>query len=240
MRTLRAELVHRINRRGVRRASSVVVMTNRIQNELIRLYPANARVIRPGISANGFGQKSVNSASDGRVRVLSVGRLESSKRIDWILQALAALDNSFIEKPDWLLEIVGDGPAAEPLKQLAQLLGLDGRTVFLGHVSEAELAKAYARASLFVMPAVQGYGLPALEALSRGLPTIVHKDSGVSEILEGSPWVELVDGDKASLAEAIRIMMGRLQRKDLMNCGRPALPTSSEWAKAVCDMCGWI
>ena len=33
------------------------------------------------------------------------------------------------------------------------------------------------------MPAVQGYGIPAIESLQRGIPVLLHRESGVSDIL---------------------------------------------------------
>jgi len=172
--------------------------------------------------------------------MLSVSRLEPNKRIDWILRALAALHSkTSLNKADWVFEIVGHGPALESLKKLAQELGLAGQTIFLGHVSDDDLARAYSRAHLFIMPAEQGYGLPALEALRHRIPTIVHKDSGVSEILGRTPWTELVDGNNGSLASAIGTMMERLRNKSLFDSELPRVPINSEWAKAVCDACGW-
>jgi glycosyltransferase involved in cell wall biosynthesis len=240
MRALRAELVHRLNRRGVGRAARVIVMTEKIRKELQQLYAVDSLVVRPGVSSNGIDRKALEGVSKNPLRMLSVSRLESNKRIDWILHALAALDSDSSCNTEWTLEIVGEGPACEPLKQLAKRLELEDRTLFLGHVSDAELRDAYSRASLFMMPAAQGYGLPALEALSRGIPAIVHRDSGVSEILDGNPWVEVVGGESESVARAIRIMMDRVTNKTVLNHNRPAVPKSSDWAKAVCNVCGWI
>lgn len=239
-RAMRAELVHRLNRRGVRRASKVIVMTERIQTELRDLYGINALVVRPGVSDVETARTSPHIAS-ACVRILSVSRLERNKRIDWILQALAVIDaQKTTNTLDWKFEVVGDGPENGPLKRLATELGLQDRAIFLGHISDDDLTAAYARANLFLMPAVQGYGLPALEALSRGIPTIVHKDSGVSEILTGSPWVEIVDGANGSLTKAITVMLDRLKKDELVSCSMPALPTNVEWAKAICRACGWL
>ncbi|MBA3355850.1 MAG: glycosyltransferase family 1 protein [Pyrinomonadaceae bacterium] len=241
MRGLRAELAHRLNRRGVRRAAKVIVITEKTRKELQLLYGVDSLVVRPGVYSNGLIRESLNPVLVNPLRVLSVSRLETNKRIDWILQALAALNSSgSVTKTSWLFEIVGHGPAADSLKKLAAELGLADQTFFLGHVSDDDLAKAYSRANLFVMPAIQGYGLPALEALNRGLPTIIHKDSGVSEILRGSPWVEIIDGDNGSLTAAIETMLGRIKNKGLFDFDMPSVPTNSEWASAVCNTCGWI
>ncbi len=240
-RGLRGELVHRFNQRGMRRASKIIVMTDKIRNELRHLYGVDSLVVRPGVSSkNGFACDPRWTSSDS-LRILSVSRLEPSKRIDWILHAMAAIKSKYSTiQPGWRLEIVGEGPAGESLKKLATELGLLDRTSFLGHVSNDELASAYSRASLFLMPAAQGYGLPALEALDRKIPTVVHKDSGVSEILRGNPWVEIVDGDSEDLTKAIEIMMDRLNSKNVLTSAAPSIPKSSVWAQTVCSVCEWV
>jgi glycosyltransferase involved in cell wall biosynthesis len=211
-------------------------MTEKIRAELQKLYDIDAVIVRPGVSTRGSAIAS-SQKSSASLRMLSVSRLERNKRIDWVLRALATLDT---QNFDWKFEVVGDGAEVESLKSLAVELGLQDRAIFHGHLSEEKLAEAYARANLFLMPAVQGYGLPALEALSRGIPTIVHRDSGVSEILVGSSWVEIVDGNNGSLTKAITVMLDRLQEDVLTSCNMPAVPRSSEWARAVCRECGWL
>lgn len=234
--TLRGDLVHRLNRRGVKRASKTIVMTEKIQSELRELYDVDALIIRPGVPARSFPAAKTQTA--GPLRLLSVSRLEANKRIDWILRALAALKPS--QPSDWLFEIVGQGPDRELLRNLAAELGLGDRVLFHGHVSDEELNAAYARANLFLMPAVQGYGLPALEALRRGIPSVVHADSGVSEILGGSPWVEIVAGSNGELGEAIGIMLGRLTNGPLSLADAPRIPASNEWAAQICQACEWL
>lgn len=237
---LRGELVHRLNRRGMRRASKIIVMTKKIQSELRHLYGVDSMVVRPGVSLHGDTCDSVKPGSDP-IRILSVSRLEHNKRIDWILKALASFTSkNSMNQPGWTLEIVGDGPAREFLKKLAANLGLSDHAFFLGHITNDELAKTYSRASLFLMPAAQGYGLPALEALSRGIPTVIHKDSGVSEILRGSPWVEIVEGDSRALGSAIKTMLDRMNSKGVFTSSAPMIPKSSDWAEEVCTVCEWV
>ena len=238
---LRSESVHRLTRRGVRRAAKVIVMTERIRDEVSGLYGVDPLVVRPGVvSPIRLKPEPLGSLGKGPLRILSVSRLEASKRLDWILRALAALNSTAgWQKTDWVFEIVGQGPAGESLRTMARELGVADQTLFLGHVSDEDLGGAYERAQLFIMPAQQGYGLPALEALERGIPTIVHKDSGVSEILARTPWAELVDGDNGSLATAIANMNDRIKGQRLFDSDRPAVPTSFAWATAVCHACGW-
>lgn len=240
LRSSRAELVHRLNRRGVQRAVKVIVMTEKIRRELQQLYGVDAIIIRPGVSSDG-PQRPPSPGHGEPFRLLSVSRLEPNKRIDWILRALETLNaNGALGKTDWTFEVVGQGPADKSLKHLAEHLGLAERVSFLGHLAGDALAAAYARANLFVMPAVQGYGLPALEALQRRIPTIVHQESGVSEVLGDSPWVEIVNGENGSLARAIEKMKNHLATGQLVESNLPSVPTASAWATEISSACGWL
>lgn len=236
-RRLIGEIVHRINRRGVRQAKNVIVMTQRIADEIQSLYHVVPVVFRPGVNVE---PTAVVRTSDTTRRILSVSRLEESKRIDVAIDALSELlSDSSVRETDWQLEIAGAGPAREELQQFAKKRGVAENVQFLGRVSDEELEAAYARASVFVMPAVQGYGLPALEALCRHVPVVLHRDSGVSEILSDSPWTEVIDSNSA-LAPAINRLWERSQKNELTVRNLPAVPTDTQWATQIAKVCGWI
>jgi len=238
-RLLRAELVHRANRRGVARAGQVIVMTQVIAEEIRRLYGVSLQIVRPGVpplqgSTEGVA-KRLALAEGEPVRLLSVSRLEANKRIDWILQALA-------EAPpleNWALDVVGDGSQAAALKELAQRLELEQKVIFHGRVSDKRLEEIYGAAHLFLMPAVQGYGLPALEALAAGIPVILHHESGVAEILNGTPWAEVISSAPQSLGLAMSAMFARLRAGAFEGLERPEVPTEDDWARRICQACGW-
>lgn len=241
IRVARAEAVHRLNTRGARKANDVIVMTERIAAEVEALYDVTPIIIRPGVSALPLREREARCRT---VRFLSVSRLEDSKRISWILRALSDLEASpmpLSAEIDWKLDVVGDGPASKPLQELTQGLGLSNRVVFHGRVSDQTLEDVYGHASLFIMPAVQGYGLPALEALYRHIPVIAHSASGVSEILANTPWVEMLHGDKgADLSSAIVTMIQKINQKILTPESLPWIPVDSEWAAKICEVCKWV
>jgi glycosyltransferase involved in cell wall biosynthesis len=138
------------------------------------------------------------------------------------------------------LDVVGDGSQAPELKRLAQELGLGQKVVFHGRVSDERLKEIYDAGHLFLMPAVQGYGLPALEALASGMPVILHRESGVAEILGATPWVEIMDNAPGSLPLALNTMLGRLRENFFQTNAPPAVPTEDDWAQEICRTCGWI
>ena len=239
---IRGEIVHRINRRGASSALSVIVMTNAIADELRMLYSVEAKIIRPGVRMPSSPLLSHAQAVDN-VRMLSVCRLEPNKRLDWILNALAGLESSVVplsKKIDWTLDLVGDGSQREELQNLAGQRGIAERVVFHGRVSDARVEELFADAGLFLMPAVQGYGLPALEALARGVPVILHRESGVSEILKGTPWAEIIEDGTEDLASAINTMVNCLCSDELEKSPVPAFPTETDWAREICTLCRWL
>lgn len=106
------------------------------------------------------------------------------------------------------LVIAGDGDDRPRLEALAASLGLAGRVLFTGFVSEATLAELYDRAAVFVMPSRgEGFGLVYLEAMRAGRPSIAAQASAAAEIV--------VDGETGLLVDpldpdAIAGALGRL------------------------------
>lgn len=237
----RGGAVHWINKRGVQRARSVIAMTRAITEEIEALYGRRAIVIRPGVQVASQGARPAPAEPD-TIRFLSVSRLETSKRIDWMLEALAAIERSdtpLSAQSAWTLDVVGDGPEAARLRERADALRISAQVTFHGRVSDERLDHLFAQASVFLMPAVQGYGLPALEALARERSVILHRDSGVSEILHQPPWVETIAHGPEDLAQAIRRMVVSITSGALERQPKPAIPTANEWAQQIATQCGW-
>ncbi len=239
LRRLRGGLVHWINRRGAKRAAQLLAMTNRIGGELKALYDREPRIIRPGVARARETSQTAAAGREKRIHLLSVSRLERSKRLDLAIRSLAELRVAEASDTDWVLDIAGAGPAREELEALALSLGVERQVIFHGRVSDEELDKLFQQTGVFVMPAVQGYGLPALEALQRRMPVVLHRESGVSEILKDSPWVEII-GDGAELAPALRMLKDRLREGALGEGNLPAVPGDDQWAEEIAGACGWL
>jgi glycosyltransferase involved in cell wall biosynthesis len=136
---------------------------------------------------------------------------------------------------------VGDGSHRRQLEQRSAELGLTDRVRFHGWLNDEETGSLAAHANLFVMPAAQGYGLPALESLVRRTPVIVHRDSGVSEILASNQWVRIISAaDGADLAPAIAEMARTISQRVLPDYPVPMIPSERDWAAEMARICGWI
>jgi GalNAc-alpha-(1->4)-GalNAc-alpha-(1->3)-diNAcBac-PP-undecaprenol alpha-1,4-N-acetyl-D-galactosaminyltransferase len=98
--------------------------------------------------------------------ILSVGRLIFSKRIDLLLEIFAD-----VNRKDFNLWIVGDGPEHEKLVNLAKELNILDRVTFWGSRKDVDLF--YGQAKIFAFTSVsEGFPNALLEALASGLPSI--------------------------------------------------------------------
>lgn len=239
----RSAASERLTRRGLHQASPVIITTDVMADEVESLYGMRPVVSRQGVAGDRSRFRPRPLTPQKPMRLLSVCRLEDNKRIDWMLRSLAALEageTPLHVRKDWRLDVVGEGSREGALRSLAGALGLADRVVFHGLVSDERLEEIYGGADVFLMPAVQGYGLPALEALTRKIPVVMHAQSGVSEILGGTPWVEIITGGEETLTAGMGTMIARLLGGGLSERRLPDFPTESQWAEEVCRLCGWL
>ncbi len=105
--------------------------------------------------------------------VLSVGRIESVKRVDLIVRAMPHVDR------DIRLVIAGDGTQRENVERTAAALGVTSRTTFLGAVDDDQLVDLYADALAVVYPPFdEDFGYVTLEAFLARKPVVTCRDSG--------------------------------------------------------------
>ena len=105
--------------------------------------------------------------------VLSVGRLESVKRVDLLVSAMAHVDASI------RLVVAGDGTQRTNVEKLAAELDLSARIDFLGTVDDDALVALYRDALAVVYPPYdEDFGYVTLEAFLARKPVVTATDSG--------------------------------------------------------------
>jgi 1,2-diacylglycerol 3-alpha-glucosyltransferase len=112
---------------------------------------------------------------------LYVGRLAPEKNLDTLLSSWSDYRAS---GGTWSLVLVGDGPLARELRQLAAGSDFADDVIFAGLRNSAELREYYAFASCFVLPSMrEPWGLVVNEAMASGLPVVVSDRCGCAEDL---------------------------------------------------------
>ncbi len=182
------------------------------------------RPIAPADAADAAGRVGLSGPF-----FLFVGGFDARKNLAVLLHALAR--SSGPARPT--LALVGGTPdEADRLRAEARRLGVEGALRFLGAVPDDELACLYAAATALVLPSrLEGFGLPVVEAMHVGTPSIVSSAGSLPEIAGDAGLVCWPD-DAAGFADA----MHRLQaepdlRADLAARALRRAPRFT-WAKA--------
>ncbi|WP_295409061.1 glycosyltransferase [uncultured Thiocystis sp.] len=117
--------------------------------------------------------------------VLFTGSFDQRKNHPRLIQAYAQLPRSL--RVHRQLVIIGNGWGAiyAHLRKLGADAGLrPDELIFTGHVDDDDLLALYRLCDLFVFPSLsEGYGLPVLEAMACGIPTIASNTTSIPEVV---------------------------------------------------------
>ncbi len=165
-------------RAATRRASRIVTVSESTRRDLLERYP---RLDKTKVSVAPLAAElpaSIGKTPFESPYVVFIGTLEPRKNIVRLIEAFAAL------KGPYRLVVIGmRGWFYESIFETLQRLNLKERVVFTGFVKDSEKFAILNGASLFVYPSLyEGFGLPVLEALSLGIPTVTSNISSLPEV----------------------------------------------------------
>lgn len=157
------------------------------------------------LGIDGSGRAELSAERRRAPVVLIIGRTWSEERgkgHDELLEAWPDIRTAIPGAQFW---IVGEGDDTPRLEAKARELGVADAVRFLGRISDAELAGAYQRASLFAMPSIQeGFGLVYAEAMWHRVPCLASLDDAGAEIVRHGETGALVPyGDVAAVRETV-------------------------------------
>jgi len=162
--------------------------------------------------------------------LLTVGTILNRRCLPVLFNAAARLGRFW---PRLTLDVVGENRTHPPLDlpSLARRTGLHERARLSGFVSEAALADRYAAADVAVfLSEYEGFGLPALEALSRGVPVVTSTSPALGEIF-GEAALLVDPRDAVAVADAVdRVLRDPALRADLVARGR-GLAARHSWER---------
>lgn len=137
--------------------------------------------------------------------VVSLGRYDREKSLDWVLRAWAALAPDF---PDWRLRLYGEGASRDSLASLIDRLGIAGSATLEGITADPE--GALRRAKIHVMSSQhEGLPLTIAEAGRAGVPTVSFDSSpGVRALIANCDDGVLVPKNHlVALVDSLRCLM---------------------------------
>ena len=163
---------------GIKKKASVIGLSNLKQE-----------IIQSGIPLQQSEGKYAPHSIERQLRVIYVGKLIQLKHVDKIIEAMGILNNQKI-----YLEIVGEGPEEEKLKNLVNEKKLYEQVEFVDKLPREEVFSHMANANLFCMPSYpETLGLTYLEAMSVGCVPIGTMGEGIDGIIIDGQNGYLVD-----------------------------------------------
>jgi glycosyltransferase involved in cell wall biosynthesis len=110
--------------------------------------------------------------------------------------------NKVIKKMDNVrLVMAGSGDLMNKMIERTAKLGITDKFHFTGFLKGDDVFKMFSYSDLYIMPSIsEPFGISPLEAMQSGVPVIISKQSGVSEILKHAIKVDFWDIDKMANA----------------------------------------
>lgn len=226
-----------------RNADHVLTLTNGLLEELVARGVDRARTsLAPNaVDTKRFAPRRKDPGmllrfglTGGSFTIVYVGSLLHYEGLDDLLRAVALLVN---EGRELTVVIAGDGEAREPLRRLAQDLGIERRVKLVGRVDPAEVpavwsvgdAAAFPRKPFTVCELVSP--LKPLEPMAMGLPVVVSDVAALQEMVtDGVTGLVHQAADSASLAERLKALIDDRQLgPKLGQAAREAVLSERTW-----------
>ncbi len=190
-----------------RNTDAVTVVSKTIADDLVKVKKIYVRSM--GVDSQTL---FVPLRDSKRTNLLFVGRLVDKKGCDVLLKAFQIVLTTC---PNLRLNIIGDGPELNVLKDICISLGIDKNVEFIGALEQKELVRWYQTSRIFIMPSIvaktgdqEGLGLVAAEAMSCECAVIASNLDAVKDLIDNGCNGLLVDPeDEYCLANAIQSLL---------------------------------
>jgi glycosyltransferase involved in cell wall biosynthesis len=212
--------------RAARRVIAISKATRRDLVERYRIDPGKIRVVYHGrdeafVPVRDEEATRAIAAKYGieGAYCLHVGTLQPRKNLGLLVEAWALLRER-MQSPPKLLLAGKQGWLYEPLVRSVEERGLGDLIRFADYVERADLPALYSGALALTFPSLyEGFGLPALEAMSCGTPVIASSASSIPEVV-GDAGLLLDPHDTAAWVGAVeRLSSDEAARRDMSRRG---------------------
>ncbi|MEW5724867.1 MAG: glycosyltransferase family 4 protein [Thermodesulfobacteriota bacterium] len=221
----------RMQKKVSRRFRQIITVSRSAARDIARDFgvpPERFRVVPLGVNTELFRPRP------GIIR--QPGRLIVTNSADTPLKGLAYLllaVHRLARTREVRLTVIGQPRKDGAIRKLLGELDLGRRVTFTGRVSDEELVRHYARASIAVVPSVyEGFGLPAGEAMACGVPLVSTTGGALPEVV-GEAGVLVPPRDPDALVRALADLMDHPERAEALGqAGYQRVHRHFTWARA--------
>jgi glycosyltransferase involved in cell wall biosynthesis len=211
-------------------AAGLVACSQGLKARALKFLPsAEIDVIPNGIDLERFSPAPEFAAGRAALRLLTVGRLSTTKRLPLLIDAVDILNRQGCEVK---LTVVGGGALELPLRQMLEEKNLRGAVTLVGRRGAEQMPETYRSHDLFVSASAQeGMSNAMLEAMASGLPIVTTRCEGVDELIADNGIV-VNSTDPAELANAIRKLVDDPAMRKVMGVMARTRASLFSWSAA--------
>jgi len=204
--------------RAVHKSKHIIAVSQFTKGSILKHFSTNPNkisVVHEGVTTNQKTRKQENKKTIQDPYFLYVGNAYPHKNLEALLHAFA-----FFHKlhPEVKLVLVGKKDIFwEWLEKEFDEIEIPRKAViFHGYATEEELDQLYQNATLYVFPSRhEGFGLPPLEAMARGVPVAASRATAIPEIL-GDAALYFEPDDIEAMVESMEKALGDKELRDKM------------------------
>lgn len=191
--------------------------------------PDRLHIVHVGVDPDHF--KPVAGVAPVRGRIMTTASADiAMKGLAFLLEALAKLR---IEMPEAHLVVIGrPKPNSRATRTIAEL-GLNPHVEFVSGVSDDRIVELYSEAQVAVVPSLyEGFSLPAVEAMSCGVPLVASTGGALPEVVgaDGETAIHVPPGDVEALIDTIGDVLRHPElRETIGSAGRKRVHDNYSW-----------
>lgn len=233
--------VYKIEMEGFAAADTIIAVSQFTKNIICNKYgiePEKVEVVHNGCETDEpVRHPPVLSElkAQGKRFVMYHGRLTIQKGVDYFVQAARRVVD---HDPNVIFIISGKGDMEGQIMQQVAQMGLSDHVIFAGALWYEERDQMYQNVDLVVMPSVsEPFGLVPLEAMRQSTPSLISKQSGVSEVVTHVLKVDFWDVDQMAnmILATLRypVMQQQLRQEGRREIGRITWKRAAERVRSL-------
>jgi len=187
--------IYDIEKRGMDAADKIIAVSELTRNIVINRYgiaPDKVVAVHNAVDFSGRENLMVERGVKDKV-VTFLGRITFQKGPEYFIEAAAKV----LKRTDHVhFVMAGSGDMMNRSIRHVAKLGISDRFHFTGFLRGGEVQKMFALSDVYIMPSVsEPFGISPLEAMRTGVPSIISRQSGASEVLKYAFKVDFWDVD---------------------------------------------
>jgi glycosyltransferase involved in cell wall biosynthesis len=226
---------------ALRQAAAVLVPSQSTRHDLLNLYKISGLESKVAVIAEGVPPAVAAGPLPDGIQpgfILAVGTVEPRKNYPRLLAAFRQMRGRqgslpfIINGRPGVPELVIAGRPGWAYGDTLRRIAAEPGVRYLGHVDEPTLSALYQAASVLAFPSLyEGFGLPLLEAMSRGVPAVVGAAGALPELAEGAAITANPDDVNAIASALERLLADEALREKLGEEGKRRAATFT-WSRA--------